>query len=154
MCPQDFLQFLQTKSKWISTSIARSYSLIIITGYKCILYFNITIVFINQFCACISSSSFSRATASRKSIKLSEGLKISPLPDKHNKRSEIILPKSNEYQVVAIAYQHPIILERADQLSKDSTASLKTSKSLHLKAKIKLYAPSFGVAEVTGNCYC
>ena len=114
------------------------------------------IIFISfkQFFVCISSSSFSRATASRKSIKLSEGLKISPLPDKHNKRSEIILPKSNEYQVVAIAYQHPIILERADQLSKDSTSSAKTSKSLHLKAKIKLYAPSFGVAEVAGICYC
>ena len=144
MCLQDFLQFLPTKSKWISTCIARSY--IIIRGYKVILYFNIIIIFINQFCAW--------ATASRKSIKLSEGLKISPLPDKHNKRSEIILPKSNEYQVVAIAYQQPIILEKADQLSKDSTSSLKTSKSLQLKAKIKLYAPSFGVAEVTGNCYC
>ena len=95
-----------------------------------------------------SSSAFSRAAASRKSIKLSEGLKISPMPTKFNKRSEIILPKSNEYFSVAIAYCQPIILERTQELK-----TLKRLSNLHsnIKAKMKLYAPILGVAEITGR---
>ena len=64
-----------------------------------------------------SSSAFSRAAASRKSIKLSEGLKISPMPTKFNKRSGIILPKSNEYFEVAVAQCQPLILERTQELN-------------------------------------
>ena len=69
------------------------------------------------------------------------------MPTKFNKRSGIILPKSNEYFEVAVAQCQPIILERTQELN--------TSKNLskihsNIKAKMKLYAPSLGVAEITG----
>ena len=69
------------------------------------------------------------------------------MPTKFNKRSGIILPKSNEYFEVAVAQCQPLILERTQELT--------TSKHLskihsNIKAKMKLYAPSLGVAEITG----
>ena len=57
-------------------------------------------------------------------------------------------PKSNDYFSVAIAYCQPIILERTQELK-----TLKRLSNLHsnIKAKMKLYAPSLGVAEITGR---
>ena len=69
------------------------------------------------------------------------------MPTKFNKRSGIILPKSNEYFEVAVAQCQPLILERTQELNISKNLSKIHS---NLKAKMKLYAPSLGVAEITG----
>ena len=101
----------------------------------------------------ISSSTFSRSSASRASIKLSAGLKISPLPEKHQKRPEIILPRANDYRVVAIAFQHPLRLENVEQTKPLKSSKLSSNSVKGVKATSKLYAPSLGVAETTGKYY-
>ena len=70
------------------------------------------------------------------------------MPTKFNKRSEIILPKSNEYLVAANSYNHPIVLERSQELQIPKKLSKIHSNA---RAKSKLYAPSLGVAEITGT---
>ena len=101
----------------------------------------------------LSTSTFSRSSASRASIKLSAGLKISPLPEKHQKRPEIILPRVYDYRVVAVAFEHPLQLENVEQTKplKSSKQSSNTVKGV--KPKSKLYAPALGVAETTGKYY-
>ena len=92
-------------------------------------------------------------SASRQSIKLSEGLKISPMPEKHNKRSEIILPKSTDFRAVAIAFEQPLLLEKVEQFKQHMLSSFSQKKRSSAIAISKLYAPSFGVAETIGK-YC
>ena len=92
-------------------------------------------------------SAFSRSSSSRASIKLTAGLKISPLPEKHQKRPELIMPKASDYRSVAIAYQHPIQLEKVEQAKVLKSDRILALTSNHAKARSKLYAPSFGVAE-------
>ena len=69
------------------------------------------------------------------------------MPTKFNKRSEIILPKSNEYLVAATSYSHPIVLEKSQELKLPKKLSKIHSNAI---AKSKLYAPSLGVAEISG----
>ena len=73
------------------------------------------------------------------------------MPETHNKRSQLILPKSNEYLVVAIAFHQPILLEKVEQMKVPKSSSLSQLTRSHVKAQSKLYAPSFGVAETTGK---
>ena len=75
------------------------------------------------------------------------------MPEKHNKRSEMILPKSNDYLVVAISYQQPLLLEKVEQTKPPKSSSLSIKARSQVNARSKLYAPSFGVAETIGNCY-
>ena len=73
------------------------------------------------------------------------------MPETHNKRSQIMLPKSNEYLVVAIAFHQPLLLEKVEQMKVPKYSALSQLTRSHATAKSKLYAPSFGVAETTGN---
>ena len=75
------------------------------------------------------------------------------MPEKHNKRSEIILPKSNDYRVVAIAFQQPLLLEKVEQTKPQKSSALSIKARSQVNARSKLYAPSLGVAETMGKCY-